>query len=160
MVRLTSILRKLHHPHQSLFPCHSKADFIHLIDPTRIHLLRFDGGCRGNGTLSTNISNVFQSKVTTPNMHNILPQTACGTILTSLDDEKTVIWQQAAWLWPGTPSSSTSSSSTTTLSASSSSSSSSPPPSSLVPGEVAATNNTAEFIALLEGLRIANFKGL
>jgi ribonuclease HI len=158
MVRLTSILSKLHRPHQSLFPCYSKADSIHLTDPTRVYLLRFDGGCRGNGTLSTNLSNLIHSKVTTPTMHNNLPQTACGTILTSLDDEKTVIWQQAAWLWPGTPSSSTLTSSTTTLSASLSSSSS--PSSSLVPGEVAATNNTAEFIALLEGLRIANLLGL
>jgi ribonuclease HI len=69
----------------------------------------------------------------------------------------TVLWQQAAWLWPGP---STSAITSFTSSSSLSSLNLINPTSSFVPGEIAATNNTAEFIALLEGLRIVNFLGI
>jgi hypothetical protein len=69
----------------------------------------------------------------------------------------TILWQQAAWLWPGPPTSAftsfTSSSSLSSLNLIN-------PPPILVPGEIAATNNTAEFIALLEGLRLVHFLGI
>lgn len=155
MVRLSSVLLS---KHRSLFPHHHhhhhRSTPESTLDPLKMHLLRFDGGCRGNGIPPTRfISN---------NTNVLLPQTACGSIITSLEDEKDVLWQQAAWLWPG-PSSSTSSSitpSSSFLSPHSSSSSSSSLMIYSVPGEVAATNNTAEFIALLEGLRAANSLGL